>query len=114
MFNLDENIEIQQSDFQNIPDFDLPKFFHKSCIFGESMGSFRIDEHNESPEQLKSSMKLPIFSKYLFQSMNSMQDDVRFENWKKRYLNESDLENKEWVSKFAENMRRYREDQYDK
>ena len=89
LFNLDENIEIQQSDFQNIPDFDLPKFFHKSCIFGESMGSFRIDEHNESPEQLKSSMKLPIFSKYLFQSMNSMQDDVRFENWKKRYLNEN-------------------------
>lgn len=88
LFNLEENLEMQQSDFQNIPDFDLPKFFHKSCIFGDSVGSFKIDDHSENSAQLKPSKKLPIFSKYL-QSTNSMQEDVRFENWKKRYLNDN-------------------------
>lgn len=87
-FEIEENLEINKSDFHNIPETTLKSIFQKSLYLAESFGSGRIDEISENYESRKT---LNSITKYHsnFRTILDHEYDFKYEEWNKKNLTEN-------------------------
>lgn len=88
LFDIKENLEFNQSDFNNIPDFTLQKIFHNSLQISESFQIY--DDANEGIENKKFlSAKLFSLNKSTISPLSSgphEENFIPYKNWKKKKL----------------------------
>lgn len=91
LLDLEENLDIYESGFNNIPDSALQSLFERTLRKMDSFVS-KFDEVSEITEKMNWSQKrssLPR-NRFSFISLNSREDNkINYENWNKKNLNEN-------------------------
>lgn len=92
LFQTEENKNINNSDFDKIPDFSLQKLFKKVMHIPESLDSYKIDQISENHEQRKNFLNESFTLKSRQSpnlSMSQDECDIQFRKWKKRRLSDN-------------------------
>lgn len=93
LFDIKENLEFNQSDFNNIPDFALQKIFHNSLQVPESFRIFEdpcLNESNEHKKYYGSKLSSLNKNKITHSSIGSNEENlIQFRSWRKKNLMEN-------------------------